>query len=270
MQARSRTAHALSCLAVFFFLLPIVSRAQPRVSFGADDADRNYELLELALTQRGSIHVVEMPLKDVAEELSRQFDVPIRLVLKKLEEASVSPDSPITQRLENLTLESHLRHILTELELTFTIRDGIIVITTPEDAESRLITRVYPVLDLFALRIPQHGSAFQGEYYPDLIDVITATIAPDSWDAVGGPGAVEYLDNAGALIISQTRDVHREVEGLLTSLRRTKSYQGIITRGLSPSVPESSPVTYSPRRLPSVSSASVRSWQLPQVHRGER
>src|SRR5205823_11644901 len=66
----------------------------------------------------------------------------------KLEEASVSPDTPVTKTLRGVTLRSALRLILKDLELTYVIRDEVLQITTPEDAESQLITKVYPVGDL--------------------------------------------------------------------------------------------------------------------------
>ncbi len=51
-----------------------------------------------------------------------------------------------------------------------------------------------------------------------LIRLITITVRPDSWDEVGGPGTVaEYK---GLVTISQTREVHEQVERLLNMLHR--------------------------------------------------
>ena len=92
----------------------------------------------------GSINFVATPLHEVADSLSRQFQVPIVASAKKLEEAGVNLDAPITKQLLNLPLEATLRHILDELELGLALRDGVILITTPEDIESPLDTRTYP------------------------------------------------------------------------------------------------------------------------------
>jgi len=51
----------------------------------------------------------------------------------------------------------------------------------------------------------------------ELIDSITATVAPDSWEDVGGDGALQYL--GGMLIISQTKEVHGEIAALLDLIR---------------------------------------------------
>ena len=74
--------------------------------------------------------------------------IPIELDVKKLEEAGVNIDTPVTKNLSGITLRSALRLLLNDLELTYVVRDEVLLITTPEEAESQLITKVYPVGDL--------------------------------------------------------------------------------------------------------------------------
>ncbi|HMC11775.1 MAG TPA: hypothetical protein VKH44_10810, partial [Pirellulaceae bacterium] len=100
------------------------------------------------LSKTTEVDAVEMALKDVVEYLAGRHQIPMVLSLKKLEEASVSPDTPVTKTLRGVTLRSALRLILKDLELTYVVRDEVLQITTPEDAESQLITKVYPVGDL--------------------------------------------------------------------------------------------------------------------------
>ena len=45
-------------------------------------------------------------------------------------------------------LRSLLRLILSQLDLTYVVRDQVLKITTPEEAENELINRVYAVADL--------------------------------------------------------------------------------------------------------------------------
>lgn len=185
--------------------------------------------IEQALAQRGSVDFSEVPLRQVVAELSRKFEVQVVLSLKKLEEASVSPETPVTRKATDLSFESILRLILSDLELTYLVRHECLMITTPEDAESQLETRVYPVLDLVTTGAAglRPSEDDQKRDYDALINVILSTIQPDSWDDVGGPGAVDALDNAGALVISQTRDVHLQIEGLFAALRQAKQFQGL-------------------------------------------
>jgi len=73
------------------------------------------------------------------------------LSVKKLEEASVSPDTPVTRTLKHVRLSTLLDLILSELELTYVEKDDLLLITTPEDAESTLEIRVYDCRDLLAM-----------------------------------------------------------------------------------------------------------------------
>ncbi len=100
------------------------------------------------LSKETNVDFVEQPLKDAMMYLGDLHKIPIVLSQKKLEEASVSMDTPVTKTLRGVTLRSALRLILKDLELTYVIRDEVLQITTPEDAESQLITKVYPVGDL--------------------------------------------------------------------------------------------------------------------------
>ena len=61
--------------------------------------------------------------------------------------------------------------------------------------------------------------------FDTLIELITTTIAPDSWDEVGGPGAVESFPTNLSLVISQTQDVHEQISDLLDQLRRLQDLQ---------------------------------------------
>ena len=256
-------------------LLSLESTCPAQVSFRLDDMQGDAERLEQALQRRGSIEAVEMPLRDFADRLSHQFGVPIDLDVKKLEEAGVNQDSPINKRLESIPLESILQHGLNDVELTFTIRNHVILITTPEEAESRLTTKVYPVRDLVAYRTSQAGKLGYDEDYDSLIELITTTIQPDSWDEVGGPGSISGFENASSLVISQTDEVHRAIEPLLVKLRQVKGFQGIPSEALPGTVVEKKPTTRRiagrpvPAGLARMTGPAPHSWQVLQVYASE-
>jgi hypothetical protein len=264
----SAVSRACLALAAALFLLAIIETCPAQVSFRLDDMQGDAERLEQALQRRGSLHAVELPVRDFADRLSRQFGVPIELDVKKLEEAGVEVDSPINTRLESIPLVAILEHGLREVELTFTIRASVILITTPEEAESRLTTKIYPVRDLV------YGPISDGDY-DSLIEVITTTIAPQSWDEVGGPGSIGVFDNASSLVISQTDEIHRAVEPLLVKLRQVKNFQGIPSEILSHDSATKNrshrriagrPAAAAPMRL---TGAVTQAWQRPQVDAGE-
>src|SRR6185295_14732333 len=67
-----------------------------------------------------------------------------------------------------------------------------------------------------------------GGVQPDfdtLVDLITTTVKPQTWDEVGGPGSVSRFPNNLSLVISQTQEVHEEIVYLLDQLRRNQDLQ---------------------------------------------
>ena len=164
------------------------------------------------LNEPAQIACQEFPLDQLAAFLSKWHRIPVLLDGKKLEEAGVSSDTPVTKRLSGVSLRSALNLLLSELELTFMIRDETLLITTPEAAESELLIVLYPVHDLVT---DSAGGDYEGE---PLVELITTTVAPQSWDEVGGPSSLSCFE--GWLVIPQTLEVHAEIELLLGQLRQ--------------------------------------------------
>ena len=74
-----------------------------------------------------------------------------------------------------------------------------------------MVAVAYPVHDLVG------GPARRD--YDQLIDLISTTVAPESWHDVGGPGSIgQEFD--GWLLISQTWDIHEQIEQMLAQVRR--------------------------------------------------
>jgi len=61
--------------------------------------------------------------------------------------------------------------------------------------------------------------------FDSLIDLLTTTVAPTTWDEVGGPGSVVGMETNLSLVISQTQEVHDEIVDLLEQLRRLQDLQ---------------------------------------------
>lgn len=52
-----------------------------------------------------------------------------------------------------------------------------------------------------------------------LVELIEATIAPQSWDVNGGPGTIRYWPAWHVLVVRQTEDVHEQIGGVVYGLR---------------------------------------------------
>ena len=64
------------------------------------------------------------------------------------------------------------------------------------------------------------GQARQGDFGPDLVELIERTIAPTKWDVNGGPFTIVYYAPLHALVVRASSDVHGRVGGLLNGLRQ--------------------------------------------------
>lgn len=58
-----------------------------------------------------------------------------------------------------------------------------------------------------------------------LMNLITHTIAPESWDTVSGSGHIEFFPYGSNLVVTQTPDIQEQVQALLDKLRELQEVQ---------------------------------------------
>jgi general secretion pathway protein D len=68
------------------------------------------------------------------------------------------------------------------------------------------------------------GGGTQADF-DSLINLITGTVKPQTWDSVGGPGSIAPFETNLSIVVSQTQDVHEEIVDLLEQLRRMQDLQ---------------------------------------------
>ena len=90
----------------------------------------------------------------------------------------------------------------------------------------KLQTRCYQVADLV---VPIASGAKDDSAKPTredrLIRLITSSVRPESWQAMGGEGTTDYFPLTMTLVVNQTPDVQDQVSGLLDALRRPQDVQ---------------------------------------------
>lgn len=103
-----------------------------------------------------------MPLEECIDYLRDLTEANIHVNWKVLEEAGITPDTPVNLRLRGVSLRKALTLVLAEVSggegLTFDVDGGVIEITTRELADQKVYTKVYPVGDLL-LEIPDFDDA---------------------------------------------------------------------------------------------------------------
>ncbi|MHC4401725.1 MAG: tetratricopeptide repeat protein, partial [Planctomycetota bacterium] len=171
-----------------------------------------------ALDSPTAFEFIDTPLDDAMRYLRRFHQIEIKIDGRALDDVGIPSDTPITQSLRGVSLRSGLRLLLRPLDLTYAIQDEVLLITTPEEAEMQLKTVVYPVSDL-VIAVDKSGERWAD--YDTLIETISSTVQPDTWDDVGGPGSIAPMQygDTDVIVLSQTDEVHEEIAELLERLR---------------------------------------------------
>ncbi len=186
-------------------------------------------------------------LKDVLGFVRDAADVDIHVKWHVLEQSGgFEGDHPVSLALNRAPASLVLELVLESAEAAYTIRDGIVIVSHKSDPTlRRLEMRVYPVADLLkavapfvgpqtraagrqpgnpfgtselggrATRVAPSPTSHQAEH---LIHLITETVQPETWSAMGGDGtAVPF---GAHLVIKAQPATHREVEQFITMLRQ--------------------------------------------------
>ncbi|HEV3006062.1 MAG TPA: hypothetical protein VGX78_16455, partial [Pirellulales bacterium] len=151
-------------------------------------------------------------LGEAIVQVAKRTEISLAVDATELAFAGVSLDDPVNAVVPKQKLRHGLRALLSPLGLGWVLRDGAVVITTQVEDESILAQEVYHVADLLDAKRP---GAMTIEA---VVEYLTTTVAPDSWDDTGGPGRV-CVAPQGILVVDQTAQWHEEVAATLALLR---------------------------------------------------
>lgn len=184
----------------------------------ASCADPAEAAIEAALAKPAQLDFDRVPLEEAIAALKAKHQIEIQIDRKALANSEMSPSATVTVHVKGVTLRSALNLMLGELDLTWIIDNEVLLVTTPEVQNTKLITRVYDVADLVACRDSEGNPC---DDYQPMKNAIGNTIAPTTWDTVGGPASIceASLGTARVLVISQMDNVHHQIAALLADIR---------------------------------------------------
>lgn len=188
---------------------------RPCLCVGESDETSSVAKIKLALSKplKGTgLDFTEQPLEDIVNFLQEEYDIPIHVDVPALEDSGLTPDEPMSCNVQNVSLRSALRLLLKQKGLTWVIENEVLTITTPEVAETSLVTCVYDVRDLV-----NNPKSFEA-----LVDAIISCIATGTWAENGGGEAEVRPIQPGLLVVSQMAVVHDEIAELLTAIRKMR------------------------------------------------
>ncbi|MBA2479073.1 MAG: hypothetical protein H0V44_00290 [Planctomycetes bacterium] len=147
---------------------------------------------------------------------------------------------PVTLKVDHMKLRFVLDFIMKYCGLSFVLRNEAIFISNTEGVRGEVYMKLYDVRDLTHamqsfpgpdLDIPEPGGQgakllppVEPEQKPEISEfqeIITKVVTPNLWQREG----VSIEQYNGSMVITQTADVHKQVEELLRSLRNQKGTQ---------------------------------------------
>lgn len=185
---------------------PVATNTKPPKTASRQFADskprsQSEQHIEAALLQNTMFDFYDTPLEEVMAYLADEHGMSVVIDERALDDLAISPDVPVTLNVKDVMLESGLRLMLSAHDLTFIVKNEVLLITTTEEAASTLETRVYP----YPTRTMK----------PEMLQQV---IAPGTWAEAGtGEGSVVIVGDQ--LIVRQTYGVHAEINELLLQLQ---------------------------------------------------
>ena len=114
------------------------------------------DAINAALNSKTECEFIDTPLADVVDYFKSKHEIEIQLDLKALTDEAIDSSVPVTRSLKGISLKATLRLILGSLNLTYIVKDEVLLITSKTEADAYTPTRVYPVADL-VIPIQQSG-----------------------------------------------------------------------------------------------------------------
>jgi hypothetical protein len=98
-------------------------------------ADPREASIRAALDQVTDVDFTEKPFSGVIDDLKQRHGIEIELDTRALDNASIPRDTPVTRSINGVTLRSALNLLLDNLDLTYVVQNGVLMITTKEEAQ---------------------------------------------------------------------------------------------------------------------------------------
>ncbi|HEX6984088.1 MAG TPA: hypothetical protein VF170_01870 [Planctomycetaceae bacterium] len=219
---------------------PVEEKKQGRTDRPESEAEQR---IEAALASRASLGFEKKPLREALEAIRDEAGVDIVIDKAALSEEGLTPETPVSIRAHDLRLDQFLTHLLEPLNLTYVVDREVLKVTSKRRAKGPLVVQTYPVADLIVplpRLVTAHAEADPATpagdkvrtaavvepavpltpAFDDLVNLITGTVDPGSWEQVGGWGVIRTNETTRSLVVRQTHGVHEEIADLLQTLRR--------------------------------------------------
>jgi hypothetical protein len=171
------------------------------------DAPQN-AVQRLRLSARVTIQLKETPLDEAVRELSRLSGADLRLNQSELAAQGVRSRTPITLEMNDQKLSTTLKTLLSELDLTWLVQDGVIWVVRPTAPQFRSVSALFDVRDL--CRNEQETVL--------LMDALYSQAGAD-WVSHGDESGTIAIARSGIIVVRNTMSTLDEITELLNNYR---------------------------------------------------
>ena len=167
-----------------------------------------------SLAKLKNLEIDDQGLEAALQQIAAEVGCRLLIDSPALANEGISSDQPVNCHLHKLPLGICLKKLLAPLQLTHVVDEGVLVITTAAKAEEMLSIRVYDVGNCH--KIPKYLS--QTGLLLTLVELTSG-----KWLQQDGEGGEMELISSKHLLVSQTQQVHSEIELLIEELSADKS-----------------------------------------------
>jgi len=198
-----RSGPVIVCL---LWSISVVGYAQSIVD-SVSRSDRTEARIRETLDEDTRLEFIETPLEQICAFLSEIHAIPVQIDTRALKEAGLDSDVPVTRNLKGISLGSALDLLLEEHELSWVVRDEVLLITTAAAASAKATVRVHNVSDLLGF----------GETADRVASTLEAVLGDQP--PVAGAPVIRIVPFQQIIIVRSTEPGHRDVTSLLAQIR---------------------------------------------------
>ena len=150
------------------------------------------------------------PFQSFLDIMEKQFGSPLVIDQQALQLMNITTETPITVNSRGWSTRTILRKVLSDLGLSYVIKEKTIHITSPDRAKETMTTRAYPIGDIIGnMNMNMPGNYNQAVFIQNVQNIMNSIMAldPKSWQP-DGAGSIVFEPSTMSLIIRQTAEFH--------------------------------------------------------------
>ena len=150
------------------------------------------------------------PFQSFLDIMEKQFGSPLVIDQQALQLMNITTETPITVNSRGWSTRTILRKVLSDLGLSYVIKEKTIHITSPDRAKETMTTRAYPIGDISGnMNMNMPGNYNQAVFIQNVQNIMNSIMAldPKSWQPEGA-GSIVFEPSTMSLIIRQTAEFH--------------------------------------------------------------